>query len=141
MLKWVILATTLFSIWLVIVFYLDKLTIGKSTKMYDPGETLWSTGLCRFLCLEILVLAIQPYPGLDGTVQYFVPNEAGEWTEEHHYSLDGILSLPMLLRCYLFFRGLHYIKGDESGAETRVMVSLLVQGHSGLAVLTCCSLA
>ena len=55
-LKWVVTGLTVVTIWLVLVYYRDELTLGKASKKYEEVETLFSTLLIYPMLGEMLIM-------------------------------------------------------------------------------------
>jgi hypothetical protein len=105
------------------VYYCDELAIGKAKLRYQEGETLLSTHLLRPMLMEMFLLTIHPLPVVtDGTFEVTsIFDESGEF---HQYSWDGVLGIAVVLRVYLFFRGLHYYLGIQHDLDARTLATM-----------------
>jgi hypothetical protein len=57
--------------WLMCVYYLDELTLGKSKMLCDENESARPAGLASPLLLELLMLAIHPLPNVHGVMTVY----------------------------------------------------------------------
>lgn len=106
--KYAVTATTACSMWLMFVYYKASLILGKMQKLYEPQETLFSTGLAHPMLLELAMLLVHCPPGVDGTFELHLEHAD---SSPHEYSWDAVLSVFVVSRVYLLYRGLHYWKG------------------------------
>jgi hypothetical protein len=119
-LKWVVTTTTILSLWLMYVYYKDSLTLGQSKKVYSEQETILSTRLAYPMLLEMLILAIHPLPCVYDTMTWESAHNGLDYT----YSADALLSLFVVARTYLLYRGVHYWLGFETSTDARMLATL-----------------
>lgn len=87
--------------------------LGKKVK----GSTIFNTGRYKRLCLDLLILAIQPYPFLVGVRIYSFNDIADDFI---FYHVNDILQLLSTFRIMFAVGKLFYLSGWLSNSSSRV---------------------
>ena len=83
---------------MIFIHHRYNLILGKLRRKYSPKATLYTTGMWRYVAIEMLLLGIFCPPYLD--VEFNGEMLDGTYT----YSIDGIISVFTILRIFLVFR-------------------------------------
>jgi hypothetical protein len=96
------------------IHYRYTLVLGKLRRRFSPKATIWSSGLIRYMAIEMAIMGIFTPPYLD--LEFSGEMLDGTYT----YSVDAIISVITILRVFLLLRLYEHVSVWTSGEAVKI---------------------